>query len=227
MISPSPQTSPRPESWLRRSFLKFTGLGVAGVALASAGCRINKDEETNSLSVGKHDLAVLNYAFALEQMEAAFYTKVTDSFYAGATELEKDLLVDIRNDEIAHREWFREVLTLKKLPPLEFDFSSVNFADRTSVLTTAHTMEDVGTSGYNGAGQLLALSPFLNHAGKIVSVEARHVATLRNLLRYGSFADSDVVDANGLDKVRTPQEVMAINDKYFVTKVSVADLPTH
>ena len=219
--------APPPAALLRRSFLKFTGLGFAGVALAAAGCRINKDEETNSVEVGKHDLAVLNYAYALEQLEGAYYEKVVAGFYAGATEMEKDLLTDIRNDEIAHREWFRQVLVLKKVPKLEFDFSSINFTDRRSVLTTARTFEDLGVSAYNGAGQLLALSPFLNHAGKIVSVEARHAATIRNLLAFGSFADSDVVDANGLDVVRTPPQVMALADKYFVTKVKVDELPTH
>lgn len=234
MRSPAPYTSPPlesgpipppPESAPRRSFLKVAGVGAAGMLLASAGCRINKDEETNSVNVGKHDLAVLNYAYALEQLEAAYYEKVTSSFYAGATALEKDLLTDIRNDEIAHREWFREVLTLKKVPKLEFDFSSINFTDRTTVLTAARDFEDIGVSAYNGAGQLLALSPFLNHAGKIVSVEARHAATIRNLLSFGSFAD--VADANGLDLVRTPPQVMALADKYFVTKIKVDELPTH
>ncbi|GAA3969460.1 ferritin-like domain-containing protein [Hymenobacter antarcticus] len=220
-------TPPLLEAVPRRSFLKFSGLGAVGVVLASAGCRINKDEETNTVNVGKHDLAILNYAFALEQLEGAFYEKVTAGFYAGASAMEKDLLTDIRNDEIAHREWFRDVLTLKKVPKLEFDFSSINFTDRRSVLTTARTFEDLGVSAYNGAGQLLALSPFLNHAGKIVSVEARHAATIRNLLSFGSFADSDVADANGLDVVRTPPQVMALADKYFVTKVKVDELPTH
>ncbi|WP_368409021.1 ferritin-like domain-containing protein [Hymenobacter sp. BT730] len=59
--------------------------------------------------------------------------------------MKKDLLVDIRQDEIVHREWFREVLALKKVPKLPFDFSSVNFAGRTSVLTMVLTLEDVGT----------------------------------------------------------------------------------
>ena len=235
MILPSPHTPPvlapgtlpPPEAVPRRSFLKFTGFGMAGVALAAAGCRINKDEETNTVNVGKHDLAVLNYAYALEQLEGAFYEKVASRFYAGASEMDKDLLTDIRNDEIAHREWFREVLTLKKVPKLAFDFSSIDFTTRSSVLNAAKNFEDLGVSAYNGAGQLLALSPFLNHAGKIVSVEARHAATIRNLLAFGSFADSDVVDANGLDVVRTPPQVMALADKYFVTKVTVDDLPTH
>ena len=235
MIHPSPHTPPRlepgtplpPEAVLRRSFLKFTGFGIAGVALASAGCRINKDEETNSVEVGKHDLAILNYAYALEQLEGAYYEKVVARFYTGATAMEKDLLTDIRNDEIAHREWFREVLVLKKVPKLEFDFSSIDFTNRSAVLNAAKTFEDLGVSAYNGAGKLLALSPFLNHAGKIVSVEARHAATIRNLISFGSFADGDVVDANGLDGARTPPQVMALADKYFVTKVKVDELPTH
>ena len=231
-LSPPPPlqpgaTPPLPDSAPRRSFLKATGLGALSVALASAGCRIHKKTDEGSVKLGKHDLAILNYAYSLEQLEGAFYEKVAAGFYAGATELEKDLLTDIRNDEIAHREWFREVLALKKVPMLQFDFSSINFADRRSVLTTAKTFEDIGVSAYNGAGQLLTLSPFLNHAGKIVSVEARHAATIRNLLNYGSFADSDVADANGLDVVRTPLEVLALADKYFVTKVSAAELPTH
>jgi len=35
------------------------------------------------------------------------------------------------------------------------------------------------------------------------------------------------VDAIGLDVVRTPPQLMALADKYFVTKVTVDDLPTH
>lgn len=226
-LPPQVGSTPPPEAVPRRSFLKFTGVGAVGLTLAAAGCHIHKETTDGSLKLGKHDLAILNYAYSLEQLEGAFYEKVATSFYSGATAMEKDLLTDIRNDEIAHREWFRQVLALKKVPKLEFDFTSINFNDRRSVLTAARTFEDLGVSAYNGAGQLLALSPFLNHAGKIVSVEARHAATIRNLLNYGSFADSDVADANGLDVVRTPPEVIALADKYFVTKVSVADLPTH
>ena len=47
---------------------------------------------------------MLNYADALEQLEGAFYKKSGFWFLRGASELEKDLLTDIRNDEIAHRE---------------------------------------------------------------------------------------------------------------------------
>ncbi len=211
----------------RRSFLKYTGAGAAGIALAAAGCKTRKIT-SEGLDLGKGDFGVLNYAYALEQLEAAFYTRVVGSFYTGATPLEKEFLTDIRNDEIAHREWFKKVLFLNKIEDLkfEFDFSSVNFNSRSSVLNTAKAMEDIGVSAYNGAGPLLKLSPFLNHAGKIVSVEARHAAAIRDLLTYGSFAAKDVVDSNGLDLARTPQQVLQLTSKFFKTRINGDNLPT-
>ena len=207
----------------RRSFFKFAGASAFGIAFTAAGCKISSKID-GGLSLGKGDFAVLNYAYALEQLEGAFYEKVTSNFYAGATDFEKDLLTDISHDEIAHREWFREVLFLKKLPKLDFDFSSINFNDRTSVLNAAKDFEDTGVSAYNGAGKLLDLGIFLLHAGKIVSVEARHAATIRNLISYGDFAGDDIVNSNGLDFVQTPEQVAKHTDKYFVTKINVTKI---
>ncbi|MDQ6757274.1 MAG: ferritin-like domain-containing protein [Bacteroidota bacterium] len=209
----------------RRSFFKFASVGALGIAVTSSSCKIHS-KISGGLNLGKGDFAVLNYAYALEQLEGAFYGKVTSNFYSGASEFEKDLLTDISHDEIAHREWFREVLFLKKLPQLEFDFSSINFKDRTSVLNAAKDFEDTGVSAYNGAGKLLDLGIFLTHAGKIVSVEARHAATIRNLISYGDFAGDDVINSNGLDMVLTPEEVVRHTDKYFVTKINVTKMPT-
>lgn len=95
----SAQPTPRPqkpgtapqllEPVPRRSFLKFAGLGAVGVALASAGCHIQKETPSGRLDIGKHDLAVLNYADALEQLEGAFYEKVVSGFYAGRANWKK------------------------------------------------------------------------------------------------------------------------------------------
>lgn len=209
----------------RRSFFKFAAAGALGLSISSSSCKIHQ-KVAGGLSLGKGDFSVLNYAYALEQLEGAFYEKVTSKFYNGATEFEKDLITDISHDEIAHREWFREVLFLKKLPKLEFDFSSINFNDRMSVLNAAKDFEDTGVSAYNGAGKLLDLGIFLTHAGKIVSVEARHAATIRNIISYGDFAGDDVVNSNGLDVVQTPEAVATHTDKYFVTKINVSKMPT-
>lgn len=209
----------------RRSFLRYAGAGAAGMALVAAGCK--KDEKGEvGVYLGGGDIGILNYAYALEQLEAAFYTEVAKSFYTGATEAEKSLLIDIRDHEIAHREFFKTALGSNAIGGLEVNFSSINFADRTSVLGTAKAFEDLGVSAYNGAGFLIRDAGYLTIAGKIVSVEARHAALIRDLISNGSFADNTVIDANGLDKSRMPAEVLGIAGAFVKTKINANDLPT-
>ena len=208
----------------RRSFLRFAGAGAAGMALVAAGCK--KDKLESGVYLGSGDIGILNYAYALEQLEAAFYVQVATSFYTGATQAEKDILIDIRDHEVAHREFFKNVLGSSAIGGLEVNFSSINFADRTSVLGTAKAFEDLGVSAYNGAGFLLKDAGYLTVAGKIVSVEARHAAIIRELLTPNSFANNEVIDANGLDKSRMPMEVLGIASAFVKTKINANDLPT-
>ena len=87
-------------------------------------------------------------------------------------------------------------------------------------------MKTLGVSAYNGAGKLLMSSTYLTLAGKIVSVEARHAAVIRDLISYGTFADSTVVgDTDGLDVVRTPEQVYAIAKTYLKTTLDISHLP--
>lgn len=214
----------------RRKFLRFGSMaGVSVVALGSltglAGCDKN-DDDPKAINLGSGDTGVLNYAYALEQLEAAFYIKVIQSPFTGITSTETAMLTDIRDHEIAHREFFKTALAGNAIPALEVDFSSINFTSRASVLGTAKAFEDLGVSAYNGAGKLLADVNNLLIAGKIVSVEARHAALIRELLTANSFAASDVVDANGLDKARTPTEVLAIADPYLKSVLDASHLPT-
>lgn len=211
----------------RRSFLQFAGAGTVGLALFAAGCK--KDgmimDDSKGVNLGSGDIGILNYAYALEQLEAAFYTKVVASFYTGITEAERILLADIRDHEIAHREFFKNALGSNAIPGLEVDFSMINFSSRESVLATAKAFEDLGVSAYNGAGVLIKDSAYLSLAGKIVSVEARHAALIRDLISNGSFANSEVVDSNGLDKSRPPMEVITIAAPFIKTKINANDLP--
>ena len=208
----------------RRSFLRFAGAGAAGIALVAAGCK--KDKLEAGVYLGSGDIGILNYAYALEQLEAAFYLQVASSFYTGATQAEKDILIDIRDHEVAHREFFKNVLGTSAIGGLEVNFSTINFADRTSVLGTAKAFEDLGVSAYNGAGFLLRDAGYLTVAGKIVSVEARHAAIIRELIAPNSYANSEVVDANALDKSRMPLEVLGIASAFVKTKINANDLPT-
>ncbi|WP_276345570.1 ferritin-like domain-containing protein [Daejeonella sp. JGW-45] len=209
----------------RRSFLKYAGAGAAGIALIAAGCK--KDKMDGRANFGRDDIAILNYAYALEQLEAAFYTKVVASPYTGISSLESSIMTDIRDHEIAHREFFKAALGGSAIPSLEVDFSSVNFSSRDSVLSTAKAFEDLGVSAYNGAGFLIKSDAYLTLAGKIVSVEARHAAMIRDLISNGTFADSSVVNAQGLDTSRSPSQVLAIAGTYIKTPLNVEGLPTY
>lgn len=218
----------------RRNFLKYLGMGSALVTAASvvASCNKNDDDNnpgSNGVSLGTRDVAVLNYAYALEQLEAAFYTQVVNSPYAGMTSTELDFFQNIRDHEIGHREFFKAALSSSAIIGLEVNFSAIDFSKRDSVLATAKTFEDLGVSAYNGAAQYISKTPtglvYLGLAGKIVSVEARHAAYIRDLISPGSFADSDVIDANGLDMVRTPAQVFAMAGAFIKTKIDTNTLP--
>jgi hypothetical protein len=212
----------------RRSFLQFAGAGMAGAALLAAGCT-KDDGIVAAPSTGvtldfKDDFGVLNYAYALEQLEAAFYIQVASNFATGFSPAERTKLDDIRLHEIAHREFFKKALATAGIGSLEVDFSSINFSDRTSVLATAKAFEDLGVAAYNGAGVRIKDDKYLVAAGQIVSVEARHAAYIRDIISNGSFANSEVVDSNGLDQALTPDKVLAIAGKYIKTKVNVINL---
>lgn len=208
----------------RRSFLGYAGAAAGMFGIAAASCKKNKNNDGVDLGTG--DIGILNYAYALEQLEAAFYKQVTDSPYSGMTTLESQYFAEIRDHEIAHREFFKNALGGSKIPDLQVDFSTINFSSRDSVLATAKTFEDLGVSAYNGAGKLLTDANNLLIAGKIVSVEARHAALIRDLISNGTFAANDVIDAMGLDTSRTPDQVLALADPFIVTKINASNLPT-
>jgi hypothetical protein len=210
----------------RRNFLRYAGTSVGILAVASACKKDDKASVSAGVDLGSGVTGFLNYAYALEQLEAAFYTKVVDSQYTGISAEETIYLTDIRNHEIAHREFFKSALGSKKIADLEVDFSTIDFGSRESVLKTAKAFEDLGVSAYNGAGKLIADVNYLLLAGKIVSVEARHAALIRDLLVDGSFADSTVIDANGLEMSRDPAAVLAIAKIYVKTSINASNLPT-
>lgn len=206
----------------RRSFLRYAGASAAGIALIAAGCK--KDNNDFGVDLGSGDIGILNYAYALEQLEAAFYIKVISSQYNGISSSEVSLLTDIRDHEIAHREFFKLAIGTSAIPALEVDFSTIDFNSRASVLGTAKAFEDLGVSAYNGAGALLKSADYLTLAGKIVSVEGRHAALIRDLLSNGTFADD--LDANALDKHKLPLEVLSIAKTYIKTNINASNLPT-
>jgi len=216
----------------RRDFLKFGTLSVAGAGLLLVGC--NDDEDMmppmkDGVMLGSGDIGILNYAYALEQLEAAFYaTVIAGGYFANASAEEKIVLGDLEKHERAHKEFFKAALGSSAIANLEVDFSSIDFGNRNSVLGAAKTFEDLGVAAYNGAGKFIEDAKYLLIAGKIVSVEARHAAAIRDLINPGSadFAGDDLIDANGLERTLGFKEVLTAASTYVKTPIDFSQLPS-
>jgi rubrerythrin len=222
-MSDSPLNSFPGRTLRRRSFLRVAGATAAASALVLAGCG---DDETptptagtTSLIFADSDVGVLNFAYLLEQLEAAFYQEVVKAFPNDFTAEDRAAFIDLRDHEVIHREFLKFALGSSAYDgnlatPLVFNFSSFTLTTRAGVYAAARTLEDVGVAAYNGAGKLLSSVEYLKLLGKLASVEARHAAFVREQAQPGSFADSDVITATGslagLDVVKTPAEVAVI-----------------
>lgn len=217
----------------RRRFLRWSGTAAATALIA--GCDRSPTQPGVGSALGQksasaagvgaveidlsNDFGILNFAYALEQLEAAFYTHVIADFYGGVSGEEKSILRDIKRHEVVHREFFQAALGGAGIPGLAVDFSAVDFGSRDSVLGTAQAFEDLGVGAYNGAAQFLSDSDFLVVAGKIVSVEARHASAIRDV-RGRSFAP------NAFDPAFTFEQVLGSAAPFIATAITLTNSPT-
>jgi rubrerythrin len=221
----------------RREFLRAAGLGgvtlaVGGVlaacsdtsssALEPRGASLAVVQGNNVTLDFRSDIDVLNYAYALEQLEAAFYTQVVANaaFTTIFPREEQIVLRDLRDHEIAHREFFRAALGTNAIPDLSVNFSSIPMNNRTAVLNAAVTFEDLGVGAYNGAGRYLTNEAFLAVAGKIVSVEARHASAVR-AIRNGNYTTEFA--PNAFDPALAPDRVIAAARSFVVQNIIVVN----
>ena len=210
--------SPSSHQTSRRQFFQQVG-GAAGLAvLTVTGCDSNDGGMSGPQTVTldfSDDFGVLNYAYALEQLEAAFYATAAANFYGDSGSMEEQYVQDLAAHEGIHRDFLAEAIPAlggELIPNLKVDFSGIDFSSRGEVLATAKLLEDTGVSAYNGAGIYLEDPDLVAVAGKIVSVEARHAASVRSLVNPGStdFAGDDVVDSqSGLDRATAPSDVLS------------------
>ena len=217
----------------RRNMLKFFGASAAVVALGTA---CTKDGITTvfnpgggnpplpgptAVNLGTGDVQILNYAYALEQLEAAFYIRIVTAanFTSLFTSPEERLyMTDIRDHEVIHREFFRAAIPaavrIKDLTP---KFDAIDFNSRAGILAQAKAFEDTGVKAYNGAAQYLSNTPeglgYLLTAGKIVSVEARHASVIRDLITDGTFSDD--LNSQALEIELKPRPVVDIANMFL------------
>jgi hypothetical protein len=218
----------------RREFLRVLGIGATIALLPGIGAACGSDTATGPsnaipgsgepllIDFEAGDVAILQLASVMEQIEADFYARVvtgigTSNIPAG----EQAVLTEIRDHELAHRAFLDGTLGTDATRTATITFRGVDFADRTAVLTAAQAIEDLGIAMYNGAAQYLAGTDTLLAVAKIVSVEGRHSAAIRDL----KDAKSAAFSPGPSDEVWRPAKSAASIQTYLVDKLGFANIP--
>ncbi|MEO7367370.1 MAG: ferritin-like domain-containing protein [Gemmatimonadaceae bacterium] len=213
----------------RRDFMRLMGIGGAVVFMPSILTSCNSGNSgdltgpgtgsTVTIDFSKGDVAVLQFAYALEQLEADFYTKVAANFSnSGLSAAEQAVFADIKNHEVIHRDAFKTILGTTNGFTLTPTYPGVNFSSRTSILGTAKAFEDLGVSAYNGAAQYLKDVNNLLVAGKIVSVEARHASAIADLIA----PKTTMFSLTPFDDAFSPQKVAGVAQGFITEKLAFA-----
>lgn len=210
----------------RRGFLRMLGVGGSVVLLPGVftACGDDDDDDggggiVNPPPAGSYtfdlrtDIGIFRLVHLNEMIEAAFYSAVVgaSNFSTLFTDAgERELFTDLRNVEVLHRRWVEAVLGSAALPDitgaLNQTFLTQALASRESIIQTARLLETQGVAALNGAGKYIKDARNLLIGGKLVSVEARHLAALRDIAPVPAgtnantaFAGDDSVNADGLD----------------------------
>ncbi|WP_270087660.1 ferritin-like domain-containing protein [Sphingobacterium sp. SYP-B4668] len=133
--------------------------------------------------------SVLNYALTLEYLEAEYYT--LGAAAAGLVPAGKPMgaITTIRDHEVAHVQFLKQVLGDKAVSKPTFDFTAGGtfgnvFSDYDTFLALAQAFEDTGVRAYKGQAALLKGNKVvLTAALQIHSVEARHASHIRQMRR--------------------------------------------
>ena len=215
----------------RRAFLRVLGLGGTIALLPAAACDSESTTEPGNgipasgnpivIDFSQGDVAVVQLASVLEQIEAEFYSRLVAGFATSNIAAgEQAVLTEIRDHELAHRAFLDGTLGAAVIP-VTTTFRGMDFSDRTAVLTAARTLEDLGIATYNGAAQYLTSPATLLELAKIASVEGRHSSTIRDLQQPRSNAFS----SNSSDDAWRPVQSATSLQDYLVDKLAFANTP--
>ena len=128
--------------------------------------------------MSKGDVAILNYALALEYLQAAFYTE-TERVGKVAGQAARAVRV-VGAVERAHVDCLPQAAGDVGRQAPTFDFRGVT-EEQQAFLKTAVAFEDLAVAAYKGQAHLIESDAVLAAAVAIHSVEARHAAWMRHL----------------------------------------------
>jgi hypothetical protein len=189
---------------------------------------------TYSKVPGSGDIKVLNYALALEQLEADLYAQALMRLTTGGTNASGTAIPGLGLDSTApdvaivtefgiveqqHRDFLTAALGAKAIPPFHYDFG-IESKTRQQVLDLVLLAEATGVAAYLGAAPDSSANTYLAIAGAIQGTEARHTAVLSELVN--ELFDEGVTvaplsfDNGGRDTPLTPEQVLSMIAPFIV-----------
>jgi hypothetical protein len=184
----------------RPSLLATAAVAAAGIAAVGLLNPAKSMAVTPALTFnnipGTGDVKVLNFALALEDLEADLYTQALQRLTVGGKnklgiELPGMNLgfsnVDVYYTyhfgivEASHRDFLRAALGSAAISPFKYNFNMQSLS-RKQIADLLYTAEALGTAAYLGAIPYLQTKTYLQTAGAIQGTEARHTAVFAEII---------------------------------------------
>lgn len=190
--------SPAASRLPRRDFLRYAGATSAAAALLLTGCKddatttdTTPDPNAATVSLGSTtDVALLNLLQASKQITAELYKRIVAAPPAGFFTSEVDLLRNIQTHKAIHRDFLKAAVNslrtrasdaMYSLADLTFDFSKVTLNTPAGALNALLTLENLTIRTTVGVARYVTREKLLTTFSQIMSVDARHAATLADL----------------------------------------------
>jgi Ferritin-like domain len=198
----------------RAGFLRRIGAGgatvVGGGALLGALPKL-----ASAATIPESDVAILNFALSLEYLESAFYTEANAN-----TKLKGETARFARvaaNHEYAHVKFLQSILGARAIAAPRFDFKGAT-SDQGRFQATADVLENTGVHAYLGQMSSIKNANVLTGAGRILPVEARHAAWIRDIrFRGGTSVGTTPAPGAFEDGFSTGKIAGIVNGMGFVT----------
>ena len=205
----------------RRAFFTKSAVLFGAGALAA---KIVTAQMTTPVSTAITDIDILNYALALEHLEAAFYvngiSRFTPGQYADGTYTQVfgtavnanvvSYLQSIRDHEVTHVTALTATIRqLGGIPvaPCVYNFAIANVND---FLSVAMALENTGVMAYDGALAMIASPDLKQVAATIATVEARHASYLNVL-------NGEIPFPSAFDTPKSRTEILAIAGQFITS----------
>ena len=215
------------------------GAGVAAAGLFTPGAAFAVTPALKFSDIpGTGDIKALNYALALEDLEADLYKQALQRLTTGgknalgrtiygmklsSSELDVKYTGTFGKVETEHRDFLRAAIKAAGGPvisPFKYNFD-MESKSRKAVLDLLYTAELTGTQAYLGAIPAIASRTYLQIAGSIQGTEARHTAVLAitgNILFGTNRSPAPLYQAAyGREQTMTPDQVLKAVSPYIVT----------